>query len=488
MTEPPFGFGPRDPGEGNDPDEPDEPSRSGRSGDEGNAFDPFGLGALGAGSGGPGGFDANALGQMFTQLGQMLSQSSSGGGGPVNYDLAKQMALQNLSTQGLPSAAQADGVSESVRLAELWLDPVTSLPVGSTSSAAWAPRDWVERTLPTWQRLCDPVAHRMAGSWVEALPAEARQAAGPLMAMLEQMGGLAFGTQLGSALGQLGGEVLTSTDIGLPLGPEGVAALLPANIEAFAEGLDCRSSEVTVFLAACEAAHHRLFAHVPWLRQRLLGAVEEFAHGIRVDTEALEDLARRIDPTDPQSMEQLMHSGALEPTTSPEQQAALSRLETLLALVEGWVDVVVADAVGDRLPGAEALRETLRRRRASGGPAEQTFATLVGLELRPRKLRDAARLWRDLTDVRGIEARDAVWNHPDLMPTADDLDAPTGFARRSADSSDLDDPIAALERTADQAPREQAPGEPPEEQDTSDGTDPRLDDDQGPGDDQGPAR
>lgn len=460
MTDPPFGFGPRDPEEGDDPR---------RFGDEGKASDPFGLGALG---GGAGGFDANALGQMFTQLGQMLSQSSTGGGGPVNYDLAKQMALQNLSTQGLPSAEQADQVAESVRLAELWLDPVTALPAGSTSSVAWSPRDWVERTLPTWQRLCDPVARRMAVSWTEALPAEARQAAGPLMAMLEQMGGLAFGSQLGSALGQLGGEVLTSTDIGLPLGPEGAAALLPANIERFADGLGRRSSEVTIFLAAREAAHQRLFAHVPWLRQRMLGAVEEFAHGIQVDTGALEELARQIDPTDPQSMEQLMRSGALEPSTSPEQRTALTRLETLLALVEGWVDVVVGEAVGDRLPGAEALRETLRRRRASGGPAEQTFATLVGLELRPRKLRDAARLWRELTDVRGVEDRDAVWNHPDLVPTADDLEDPSAFAsRRSGHDSDLDDPIAALERSADQAPRERGSGEAPEEQDPQDGTD-----------------
>ena len=71
------------------------------------------------------------------------------------------------------------------------------------------------------------------------------------------------------------------------------------------------------------------------------------------------------------------------------QQAALGRLETLLALIEGWVEVVVSAAVGDRLPGAAALDETLRRRRASGGPAEQTFATLVGLERRPRRVRPA---------------------------------------------------------------------------------------------------
>ncbi|MGH3925674.1 MAG: zinc-dependent metalloprotease, partial [Pseudonocardiaceae bacterium] len=285
---------------------------------------------------------------------------------------------------------------------------------------------------------------------------------GPLVAMVEQMGGMAFGSQLGSALAQLGGEVLTSTDIGLPLGPLGVAALLPVAIDRFATGLERKSSEVIVFLAAREAAHHRLFAHVPWLRQRLLGTVEEFARGIQVDTDALQEMARQVDPTDPQSMDQLMTSGLLEQRTSPEQKAALTRLEALLALVEGWVDVVVTDAVGERLPGAGALRETLRRRRASGGPAEQTFATLVGLELRPRKLLAAAQLWRGLTEQQGIEARDALWSHPDLLPTAEDLDDPAGFVDRAANqAAELDDPIAALERTAADAPREQPPPDDP---------------------------
>jgi putative hydrolase len=280
--------------------------------------------------------------------------------------------------------------------------------------------------------------------------------------MVEQMGGMAFGSQLGSALAQLGGEVLTSTDIGLPLGPLGVAALLPSAVERFATGLERKSSEVIVFLAAREAAHHRLFGHVPWLRQRLLGTVEEFARGIQVDTDALQEIARQVDPADPQSMDQLMASGLLEQRNSPEQKAALTRLETLLALVEGWVDVVVADAVGERLPGADALRETLRRRRASGGPAEQTFATLVGLELRPRKLRAASELWRKLTDQQGIEDRDALWGHPDLLPTADDLDDPARFVDRTASqAADLDDPIAALERTAAaDAPREESPESP----------------------------
>ncbi|UKD54452.1 zinc-dependent metalloprotease [Amycolatopsis sp. FU40] len=431
MSNPPFGFGPPDPDKRGDND----PSNPGQ----------------------PGGAEAfNQLGQMLSQLGQMLSQAGSSSG-PVNYDLAKQIALQNLSGRddakiGFTSEGgdSATAVRDAAHLAELWLDAATILPAGATSTVSWSARTWVEKTLPTWQRLCDPVAQQVSGAWMQALPEEAKQAAGPLLSMMGQMGGMAFGSQLGNALAQLAQEVLTSTEVGLPLGEATTSALLPANIEKFTEGLELPASEVLVFLAAREAAHQRLFAHVPWLRQRLLATVEEFARGITVDTSALESLAGSIDPANPASIEEAMSSGLLEPQTTPEQQAALKRLETLLALVEGWVDVVVAEAIGDRLPGAEALRETLRRRRATGGPAEQTFATLVGLELRPRRMRAASSLWKLVGDRHGLEKRDGLWSHPDLMPTADDLDEPLDFADRMSEpaalAADLD-PIAELERT-----------------------------------------
>lgn len=432
MSNPPFGFGPSDPEKrgDNDPSGQQPPS-------------------------GPEAF--NQLGQMLSQLGQMLSQAGNSSG-PVNYDLAKQIALQNLSGSGdakigFSSSGTGGDSSTAVRdaahLAELWLDAATILPAGASKTVAWSARDWVEKTLPTWQRLCDPVAKQVGGAWVEALPEEAKQAAGPLLSMVGQMGGMAFGSQLGNALGQLASEVLTSSEVGLPLGPDAVSALLPANIEKFTEGLELPSSEVLVYIAAREAAHQRLFAHVPWLRQRLLATVEEFASGITVDTSALEQLAGQVDPNNPASIEEAMSSGLLEPKNTPEQKAALTRLETLLALVEGWVDVVVAEAVGDRLPGADALRETLRRRRATGGPAEQTFATLVGLELRPRRMRAASALWKLVGDQHGIEVRDGLWSHRDLMPTAEDLDEPLDFAAALGKKDSLEDldPIAELEKT-----------------------------------------
>lgn len=425
MTDVPFGFG-----FGPHRDEPEGSSGSGSSGSGDLPFGPgFGL---------PGGGipdDLAGKAPLFAALQQMLSQQS----GPVNWDLAKQMAVSALAAgHRAPTPVERTQVAEAIRLADHWLDPATPLPSGVTGIESWSRVEWVERTLPAWSQLCDPVASRVVGAMSQMVPEEAAAEAGPLLGMVGQVGGLMFGAQVGQALAKLASEVLTSTDVGLPLGPAGVAALLPDNVAAFGQGLELPADEVRLFLALREAAHHRLFKHVPWLRQRLFDAVDAYARGITVDREAIERAMSEVNPEDPESMQRALQGGMFEPSVTPDQQAALARLETLLALVEGWVDDVVATAAVDRLPGAEALRETLRRRRATGGPAEQTFATLVGLELRPRRLREAATLWRTLRERRGAEGRDELWRHPDLLPSADDLDDPEGFIRRSGETGELD--------------------------------------------------
>ncbi|RRQ26425.1 zinc-dependent metalloprotease [Rhodococcus sp. Eu-32] len=431
-------------------DDPDKKKDQGGDGGQAGMPGGFGFGAEG--------FDPAALGQMLTQFGQMLSgmgTAGSAGSGPVNYDLATQLARQQIGTVSPVSAGKTDAIADAAHLAELWLDGSTTLPAGASRTVAWTPGDWLDNTIDTWKRLCDPVAAQISSMWTSGMPAEAQQMAGPMMGMLTQMGGMAFGSQLGQALGQLSKEVLTSTDIGIPLGPSGVAALLPDAIASFTDGLEQPEREVLVFLAAREAAHQRLYSHVPWLRQRVLATVEEYARGIKMDFSAIEEAASGLDPaslTDPSKIEEILQHGAFEPQTTPEQKLALERLETMLALVEGWVEVVVADALGERLPGAVALGETIRRRRASGGPAEQTFATLIGLELRPRRVREASELWRRLTAAAGIDGRDGVWAHPDLLPTSSDLDDPASFIDGvvGGGTSEFDDPIAMLKATEEQ--------------------------------------
>ncbi len=367
---------------------------------------------------------------LFAELQKLMSWS----GGPVNWDMARQLAISQAATTDQPvTPAERAVVEQTLRLADLWLDPVTSLPSGVRQGAAWSRVEWIERTLPVWSALCDPVAARVVAAMGSALPSEAQAEAGALLGMLGQAGGLMFGAQVGQALAQLAGDVLGATDIGLPLGPPGQAALIPANVAEFGAGLERPVDEVRLYLALREAAHHRLFGSVPWLRQHLLQAVDVYARGITIDPQAIERAMREIDPQHPETLQQALGSGMFQPENTAAQVATLNRLETALALVEGWVHTVVTDVAGERLPGADALGETLRRRRATGGPAEQTFATLVGLELRPRRLREAAALWAAMAERGGTEGRDALWQHPDLLPSGADLADPEGFAKRTED-------------------------------------------------------
>lgn len=458
MSDVPFGFRSSD-----DPEEPDQNrpdkrdaggSGAGGSGaggpgpgvpGGGNPNDPlsglFGMFGAGApGAGGPGGAD---LGALFQQLGRMFSWS----GGPVNWDLAGQAAREVVAAAGDRSVSGTDRreVDEAFRLAETWLDSATTFPSTGGSPRTWSRAEWVEGTQEAWRDLVEPLAGRVSEAMSSSLPPEMAQAAGPLVGMLQQVGVSMWGAQVGQSIGKLAGEVCGSADIGVPLAA-GHPALLPANVRAFGEGLGVDARDVTLYLALREAAYVRLYGHAPWLRSHIVSLVEEYARHVSVDTSAIESKMREIDPERPEALQEALEGGLFDLPTTPQQQAALDRLELALALVEGWVDDVVTQATADRLPSAGALRETVRRRRATGGPAEQTFATLVGLQLRPRRLREASAFWAAVREARGGDGRDAVWAHPDLMPSADDIADPKVFlGRDELDMSGLDDTPAPPE-------------------------------------------
>jgi putative hydrolase len=465
VTRPPFGFGPSD--------RPDEP------GDD----DPFGLSAMFGGAGGPFGGD---MGSVFAQMQKLMSWS----GGPVNWDLADEVATGATRADDVPvTSAQAREVVEACRLADLWLDPVTTFPASGAEPQAWTRTGWVAATTPAWRALVDPVAGRVVGAMgaaleqglggglPEGLPPEVAGllgglgagagALGPLRGVMSQVGGFVFGAQVGQALGALAKEVLSASEIGLPLSPAGKPALLPANLAAFSAGLEVPAEDVRLYVALRELAHQRLFASVPWLQAHLFDAVDAYARGIEVDPGAIERAVGSIDPSDPESMQRAMGEGLFEIEPTPAQQAALARLETALALVEGWVDAVVDAACSATLPSAAALRETVRRRRASGGPAEQTFATLVGLQLRPRRLREAAALWAAVAERGGVQGRDALWAHPDLLPAADDLEDPAAFVARTAAGApaetDWDAGLRDLDKDLDGTLDDDASDGPPEQ-------------------------
>ncbi|MEO9248981.1 zinc-dependent metalloprotease [Citricoccus nitrophenolicus] len=422
------------------------------------------LGGMGGGTGaGPGGlpFDPSQLdpammSQMMQQFQAMMQSSPEDG--PVNWTLARQSARQAAAGQDptVGTFARRE-IDEALRLAELWLDGATEIEATGLLGKAWSRAEWVEASMDTWQRLTEPVAVSMSEAMSRALkdqlpgqvPEEMQGMQGMLeglQPMLQNMGGTMFGLQLGQAVGALAQEVLSGTDSGFPVAGHQLA-MVPVNIEEFGDGLEVPDDQIRIYLALREVARMRLFVHSPWLERDLYAAIEQYAAGVHIDMSKIEDAARAIDPSDPESMQEAFAGASFIPEPTGPQKAALERLELTLALIEGWVDVVVTEAA-QPLDAANALRETINRRRATGGPAEHAFGTLVGLDLRPRRLREAATLWEKIGESQGREYRDAIWRHPDLQPTPEDLDDPDGYVgRRQAreqESAGLDDELRKL--------------------------------------------
>ena len=378
-----------------------------------------------------GGMEGFALDPAMMQT-IMAQLQNAFGGDPWESALRQALHISNRDGLGIDAGARASLV-DAFALADLWLGEATTISELAEAPRAMTRGEWVEATLPVWKEIADPVSTSIADALTGALdtqvPDEMRglvQGAGKLM---RGLGGSVFAAQFGQVLGNLSLEVVSGGDVGIPVLPAGTAAIIPQNITAFGEGLEIPEDQLALYLATRELAYARLYRHAKWLHLHVMAQITDFARGVTVDMDALEDVASRLDPSDPEELRAAIEGGALLPTQSEAQRDALARLENLVATIDGWVDVVTADATS-RLPDGARIAEAARRRRAVGGPAEDALGALVGLKLRPRRLREASAMWRAITDAVGTAARDSLWDYPDLMPQASDIDDPSALIAR----------------------------------------------------------
>ncbi|GAA1215669.1 zinc-dependent metalloprotease [Microbacterium maritypicum] len=354
------------------------------------------------------------------------------GGDPWENALRQALFIANRDGQGVTDGSRIS-LADSFALANLWLGEATTISELSETPTAMTRGEWVEKTLPVWKEIADPVSTSIADALTSALdtqvPEEMRgvvQGAGRLM---RGLGGSVFAAQFGQVLGNLSLEVVSGGDVGIPVLPAGTAAIIPQNLTAFGEGLEIPEDQIALYLATRELAYARLYRHAKWLHLHVMAQITDFARGVTVDVDALEDVASRLDPSNPEELRAAIEGGALLPVQSDAQREALTRLENLIATIDGWVDVVTAQATS-RLPDGARIAEAARRRRAVGGPAEDALGALVGLKLRPRRMREASAMWQTVTDAVGISGRDSLWDYPDLMPTAEDIDDPSALVAR----------------------------------------------------------
>jgi putative hydrolase len=247
-------------------------------------------------------------------------------------------------------------------------------------------------------------------------------------------------TQLGQAIGAIGSTATGAHDVGLPILQPARSLLIPENIEQWGVDTEIAKSEIYLFHALREGAIARLFEHNPWIVSYIRSAIVEYGTGIRIDLEAIQRQAEEAmqdlgSATGEQSFTISLDSGFFTPEETPSQRAALEKLETVLALVDGWADDVTTLAAGDRIPSITALRELHRRKRATSAPSQQLFKTMLGLEVSPKLAREASAFWSRVREVKDVSARDQIWSG--ILPSATELLAPDLFLASTEIPDDL---------------------------------------------------
>ena len=264
---------------------------------------------------------------------------------------------------------------------------------------------------------------------------------GPATQFVSNAGAAIFAMQLGQAVGKLASKTLSSTEIGIPISAR--TGLVSQNIREVIKDLETTKSEVVIYLAIRQLAISSLYASNRWLRDQIATQVREFAAGLKVEISGIEELIQQVDPSDPESMERIMEATAMMSQRTDEQEAALVRIETLLALIDGWADAVT-EAAAKRLSNVASLAELVSRKRITEGASENTFEILLGLQLQPKLRREAKSMWQKLEQL-GSAARDALWRHPDQLPSIEEIANPQLLiARLNQDPDDFDGELRKL--------------------------------------------
>ena len=414
------------------------------------------------------GIDSQTLAGAKSFIENMQSNNTSANQNLINQSMLRQIAKKIIATKSdLPiGVSDQEQLAQSLAIANTWLDteilfPASTLP----SNSAWSKGTWLDESLTGWQSLIEPLAIGMADALAQvvtnpttALPIELagqidqtpeqQEVMKQMVAkLLRGFMGTLIANQLGQGIGLLANSITSANDVAIPLlRPDCGSHLIPQNIQEWSDGLGIENSEVNLYLALREVAASRLFAKNIWLHTYLRDAITTYGKGITIDVESITRQAEEamssgeIDINNPQSINIALNSGLFTPQQSPAQEMALTKLEMALALIEGWIDHVISQVASDRIPSFNALIENSRRRRATNSPMQQLFASLLGIEISPRKMREASAFWSEVKNLRGADGRDKCWEDPAFLPMPKDL----ADAKAFLDSVTVPDDLSGL--------------------------------------------
>jgi coenzyme F420 biosynthesis associated uncharacterized protein len=280
---------------------------------------------------------------------------------------------------------------------------------------------WVEANLVTFADLFGKLESGLIDQLVP-------QGAGLVKASMALANRWVTTRQLAFLLGFMGQRVLGQYDLAL-LSAEaepGQLLFVEENIRATAAALRVDVAPFRTWIALHETTHAFEFEAHPWLRPYLAERLDRQLRAFSRSTSSLggdatKALGRALRGGDGHWLERLM---------SDEQRTLFRETQAVMSLLEGFGDHVM-DSVGkDLVPGVETISARFHARRASRTPMERAILRITGLDLKMEQYARGERFVAGIERLGGPMALRRLWDGPETLPRADELDHPERWTRR----------------------------------------------------------
>jgi putative hydrolase len=370
---------------------------------------------------------------LFQELQRILFSST----GPVNWELARQIAVASAASAGedtAPSRIEQRDFEEAARVAELQVARFTGLEPPSDVAQIRAVRraEWIQANVDGLRPLLEPAAEKLGAAVGDAqrrampedVPAEAAQ-------MMAQMSPLLLGAQIGSVLGFLAQHVLGQYDIAVPRSGHATVLFVEPNIAAFRRDWSLDATEFRTWVALHEVTHRFEFSR-PWTLPRFREVLDDFLSTIRIDVEGLQRRLDSLDPQDPEGIQRMLEGDEtlFGTVLDDEQRIKLGRIQAFMASAEGYADHVMHGVGKTLLKTYGQIEEAMRRYRESEH-ADPVFERLLGIEMKREQYAIGRRFCDTTAEQSDEQTLAKMWDSADALPSLPELEEPMLWLART---------------------------------------------------------
>ncbi len=369
---------------------------------------------------------------LFRELQRVMSSS----GGPVNWELARQLGIANAVEAG-PDADPSEGdqrmLDEAVRVAELQVARFTGLAAPADVAQVRGVRraEWVNANTESLKAVLEPAAERLTTAIEEGTRDQAPAEMAQLSSLLRQLTPLLLGTQIGQVLGMLAQRVMGQYDIAVPRPGPGQLLFVVPNLAAFERDWSLDPREFRTYVALHEVTHRFEFAQ-GWARDRFRALLDDYLSTLKLDVEGMQARLSSVDPADAEALQRLTESdqALVWGDLDDEQRLKLGRIQAFMAAAEGYGDHVMRTLGAELLGTFPRIQEAMKRYR-EGEHGDPVFERLLGVDMKRQQYATGAAFCETVVEQTDEATLARMWESAEALPSLPELDEPRLWLART---------------------------------------------------------